>query len=66
MESNEQAPDAGRSQERAQQDAMLEREGRRESWLERLKKYRWFAKGRPEPGNSGRNASEVNTDRSRQ
>ena len=53
---NEQAPDDGRSPERAQQDAMLEREARREPWLTRLKRHRWFAKGRPKPGNSGGDA----------
>ncbi len=60
---NEQAPDAGRSRERAQQDAMLEREARRESWLTRLKRYRWFAKGRPEPGNSGGDRPAAKPDR---
>jgi hypothetical protein len=64
-QSNEQAADAGRTRERARQDAMLEREARRESWLSRLRRYRWFAKGRPEPGNSGADAPETNTDRSR-
>jgi hypothetical protein len=49
---NERGPSAGRSGEREQQDALLEREARRESWLTRLKRHRWFAKGRPPPGNS--------------
>jgi hypothetical protein len=62
---NEQTPDAGRSPERAQQDTMLEREARREPWLTRIWRHRWFAKGRPEPGNSGVNGPERNTERSR-
>jgi hypothetical protein len=62
---NEQAPDAGRSRERVQQDALLEREARRESWLTRLMRSRWFAKGRPEPGNTRGDDSEAKTERSR-
>ena len=62
---NEQAPDTGRSRERAQQDAMLEREARRESWVTRLMRHRWFAKGRAHPGNSGGDAPEGKTERSR-
>jgi hypothetical protein len=62
---NEPAPDAGRSRERVQQDAMLEREARRESWITRLKRYRWFAKGRPESGNAGGDARDGKTERSR-
>jgi hypothetical protein len=62
---NEQAPDAGRSPEREQQDALLEREARRESWVARLRRHRWFAKGRAHPGNSGREPGEGKTERSR-
>jgi hypothetical protein len=58
---NEQPPDAGRSSEREQQDALLEREARRESWVARLMRHRWLAKGRPHPGNAG----EGNDERSR-
>ena len=45
--------DTGRSRERADQDQLLDREARRESWLTRLRRHRWFNKGRPEPGNRG-------------
>jgi hypothetical protein len=41
----------GRSRERVQQDRLLEREARRESWLVRLWRNRRLAKGRPTPGN---------------
>jgi hypothetical protein len=62
---NEPARDTGRSRERVQQDAMLEREARRESWVRRLMRSRWFAKGRPEPGNTRGDDSERTTERSR-
>jgi hypothetical protein len=39
----------GRSRERLQQDRLLEREARRESWLTRLLRHRWLANGRPNP-----------------
>lgn len=39
----------GRSRERRQQDRMLEREARRESWLTRLLRHRWLANARPNP-----------------
>jgi hypothetical protein len=47
----EHRPDPGRSRERADQDRLLDREAHRESWLTRLRRYRLFAKGRPEPSN---------------
>jgi hypothetical protein len=50
---DEPAPDQGRSPERIQQDRLLDREARRESWLTRLLRQRWLEKGRPKPGNSG-------------
>jgi hypothetical protein len=62
---NEPAHDAGRSAERVKQDELLEREARRESWLTRLMRSRWFAKGRPEPGNTRGNDSAGKTERSR-
>jgi hypothetical protein len=62
---NEQTPDGGRSREREQQDAMLEREARRESWVTRLRRHRWFAKGRAYPGNPGGSGREGKTERSR-
>jgi hypothetical protein len=49
-ESEEQGQE-GRSRERVQQDRLLEREARRESWLARLWRNRRLAKGRPTPGN---------------
>jgi hypothetical protein len=49
-ESEEQGEE-GRSRERVQQDRLLEREARRESWLARLWRNRRLAKGRPTPGN---------------
>jgi hypothetical protein len=48
-ESEEQSPE-GRSRERVQQDRLLEREARSESWLARLWRSR-LAKGRPTPRN---------------
>jgi hypothetical protein len=41
----------GRSRERVQQDRLLEREARRESWLSRLWRNRRLSKGRPTPHN---------------
>jgi hypothetical protein len=57
---DEQVPDPGRSPERIEQDRLLDREARRESWLTRLLRQRWLEKGRPKPGNSsdGRNNRE--------
>jgi hypothetical protein len=49
---DEPAPDHGRSPDRIQQDRLLNREARRESWLTRLLRQRWLEKGRPKPGNS--------------
>ena len=48
---NDEAPDPGRSDEREDQDRLLDREARRESWLTRLRRHRSQAKGRPDPGN---------------
>jgi hypothetical protein len=50
--SNE-GPDPGRSRERAEQDRMLARAARGESWLKQLWRHRWWTKGRPDPGNRG-------------
>jgi len=47
---DEQNPDDGRSQEREEQDRLLDREARRESWLTRLWRHRSSRKGRPDPG----------------
>lgn len=41
--------DPGRSRERAEQDRLLDRESRRESWLARLWRHRFQTKGRPHP-----------------
>jgi len=49
----EEQGEEGRSRERVQQDRLLEREARRESWLTRLWRNRWLAKGRPTPRNRG-------------
>jgi hypothetical protein len=43
--------DPGRSVERSTQDRVLDRTAREESWLARLRRHRWFTKGRPKPGN---------------
>jgi hypothetical protein len=50
---NEEQGQEGRSRERVQQDRLLEREARRESWLARLWRNRRLAKGRPTPRNRG-------------
>jgi hypothetical protein len=49
----EEQGEEGRSRERVQQDRLLEREARRESWLARLWRNRQLAKGRPTPRNRG-------------
>lgn len=46
---DDEAPDPGRSHERAEQDELLDREAKREPWLVRLWRERLFAKGRPNP-----------------
>ena len=50
--------DPGRSIERSTQDRVLDSAAREESWLTRLRRHRWFAKGRPEPGNRRTEDSE--------
>jgi hypothetical protein len=44
--------DAGRSQERTQQDAVLERAARQESWLSRLWRSKRERKAKPAPSES--------------
>lgn len=51
MSGIKQEDDPGRSVERARQDRLLDRAAREESWLTRLWRHHWFAKGRPKPGN---------------
>jgi hypothetical protein len=45
----DQKPDPGRSRERADQDRLLDKEAKRESWLTRLWRHRILNKGRPHP-----------------
>ena len=47
------APDPGRSRERRDQDRLLDRTAAEEPWLTRLWRHRFWAKGRPDPGNRG-------------
>jgi hypothetical protein len=55
--------DPGRSDERADQDRLLDREARRESWLTRLRRHRSQDKGRPDPGNGGGDGGSVRNER---
>ena len=47
------ASDPGRSKERSEQDRMLDRAARKESWLTQLLRHRWWDRGRPNRGDSG-------------
>jgi hypothetical protein len=51
VNASEEQGQEGRSRERVQQDQLLEREARRESWVARLWRNRRLAKGRPAPRN---------------
>jgi hypothetical protein len=66
MPKDDDRPDDGRSRERANQDHLLEREARRESWLARLWRQRRGEKGRPHPGNRRADGPAEHDDRRRQ